>query len=283
MKFIKFLSLLVVCFSLFSCHQIESQETNENQTATPVPALPPLKSFDKNAIAKEILSPAPNFSKIQIGAKRKQAFFNFLTPLVYYANEQILADRAHLLSVLKRVEILTETDKQWLSQLAERYKLKTFDPSQSKDRLMLKKRVDIIPIPLALAQAANETAWGTSRFAKQGNNYFGQWCYKQGCGLVPKQRDEDANHEVKRFQHPFFSVQDYLKNLNTHASYQLLRQIRYQERQQNRKPSAIEMTQGLINYSARKEVYVKALQHMIRYNKLSRFNQYTIAENAPSN
>lgn len=279
MKIIKILSLVIASLSLFSCYHSESTNENDNQAANPIPELPPLKSFNREAIAAEILSPAPNFSQIKVVSKRKQAFFDFLTPLIYYANKQILEDRRHLLQLLKKPQSLEMQDKQWISELASRYKLTDFDPENSKDLLTLKKRVDMVPIALALAQAANETAWGTSRFARKGNNYFGQWCYQKGCGLVPKQRDEDATHEVKRFKHPFFSIQDYLRNLNTHASYQLLRQIRYQARKNNQKPSAIEMAEGLINYSARKEVYVKALQHMIRYNKLSRFNQYTIADN----
>ncbi|MBN2606507.1 MAG: glucosaminidase domain-containing protein [Thiotrichales bacterium] len=282
MKFIKFLGLIVAFLSLFSCSQTEPT-SNDDQTANPIPQLPPLKSFDKKSIASEILAPAPDFTKIPAGAKRKQAFFNFMTPLIYYANQQILEDRKHLLSLLNKTNALTTAEQQWLEKLAQRYKLTNFDPNQSEDRLTLQKRVDMVPIALALAQAANETAWGTSRFAKAGNNYFGQWCYQAGCGIIPRQRDEDASHEVKKFNHPFFSIQDYLRNLNTHASYQQLRLIRYQARNSDRIPSAIEMTEGLINYSARKEVYVKALQHMIRYNKLTRFNQYTIAEDTASN
>ncbi|BBN58543.1 glucosaminidase domain-containing protein [Hydrogenovibrio marinus] len=282
MKFIKLLGLIVAFSSLFSCSQTEPT-SSDDQTANPIPQLPPLKSFNKKSIASEILAPAPDFTKIPAGAKRKQAFFNFMTPLIYYANQQILDDRKHLLSLLDKASALTTTEQDWLKKLAERYKLTDFDPSQPKDRLTLEKRVDMVPIALALAQAANETAWGTSRFAKAGNNYFGQWCYQEGCGIIPLQRNEDASHEVKKFNHPFFSIQDYLRNLNTHASYKQLRQIRYQARNNERVPSAIDMTEGLINYSARKEVYVKALQHMIRYNKLTRFNQYTIAENAATN
>lgn len=273
MKCVKFLSVFLLAWLLASCeHSVDTN--NESQTANPVPELPPLKSFSKQSISSEILTSAPNFSKLTAGAERKQAFFNFLTPLVYFANEQILQDRKHMLSLFNHPAELNATDKRWLMELSTRYKLKDFNPEDAQDRLALKKRVDMVPIALALAQAANETAWGTSRFARLGNNYFGQWCYQKGCGLVPKQRDEDASHEVKRFEHAFYSIQGYLRNLNTHRTYKTLRQIRYHARQKNQKPSAIDMTEGLVNYSARKQVYVKALKHMIRYNKLSRFNQY---------
>lgn len=277
MKFITLLGLIIAFSSLLSCSKTEPT-SSEDQTANPIPQLPPLKSFNKKSIASEILAPAPDFTQIPAGAERKQAFFNFLTPLIYYANQQILDDRKHLLSLLNKAQPLTTDEQDWLQKLADRYKLTNFDPSQASDRQTLEKRVDMVPIALALAQAANETAWGTSRFAKAGNNYFGQWCYKEGCGIIPLKRDEDASHEVKRFNHPFFSIQDYLRNLNTHASYKQLRQIRFQARNNDRIPSAIDMTEGLVNYSARKKVYVKALQHMIRYNKLTRFNQYTIAK-----
>lgn len=229
------------------------------------------KPIQKTKVQTKALKAAPDFSKLPAGEVRKKAFFDYMTPLIQLANRQVMQDRKRLLQTINHFKIPPK-DQKWLSQLADHYDLDPFDPTSHADQKKLEKRVDIVPVALALAQAANESAWGTSRFAHKANNYFGQWCFTKGCGLVPKRRSPGSKQEVRAFENPFYSVKSYIKNLNTHRTYKQLRQIRYQARKQNKTPSAIAMADGLIHYSARKEVYVKALKQMIRYNKLNRFD-----------
>jgi Bax protein len=125
---------------------------------------------------------------------------------------------------------------------------------------------------MALAQAANESAWGTSRFAKQGNNLFGQWCFTAGCGLIPQHRSEGKSHEVAKFSSPQASVTSYIHNLNSHSAYQEFRQIRASQRQQFNRLSGQQCVEGLLKYSSRGEEYIQELQAMIRVNKLHRYD-----------
>ncbi|ENM5926183.1 glucosaminidase domain-containing protein, partial [Vibrio mimicus] len=132
-------------------------------------------------------------------------------------------------------------------------------------------RVDVIPEALVLTQAANESAWGTSRFAREANNYFGQWCYNSGCGLVPLERAPGATHEVAKFDSVQDSILGYFMNVNRNAAYQDLREIRFQLRQKKKNPicdeSAFAMSNGLLKYSERGEAYVQDLQAMMSANQ----------------
>ena len=119
-----------------------------------------------------------------------------------------------------------------------------------------------------MAQGANESAWGTSRFAKAGNNFFGQWCYTKGCGIVPAKRDSGTKHEVRKFGNPQQSVGGYIFNLNTGRVYSLIRKMRAEARAKFTDPSGYELAKGLIKYSQRREAYVKEIRSMISYNKL---------------
>ncbi|MDQ6968132.1 MAG: glucosaminidase domain-containing protein, partial [Mariprofundaceae bacterium] len=125
----------------------------------------------------------------------------------------------------------------------------------------------IVPVELALVQAANESAWGTSFFARRGNNYFGQWCFQKGCGIIPRRRRANAKHEVKYFNNAVESVHAYMKNINTLDSYAALRKIRRQLRLRHIPIYAEVLTRGLKNYSERGVEYLKILRHMIRSNR----------------
>ena len=142
----------------------------------------------------------------------------------------------------------------------------------------LLRRVDVVPPSLALAQAANESAWGTSRFARDGNNYFGQWCFEQGCGLVPKRRDEGRAHEVATFSSPVESVERYMANLNTHDAYRPLRERREQLRESEAPITGIQLAAGLEKYSERGEEYIAELRSMIRFNNLGAYDKVQIAD-----
>lgn len=247
----------------------DPKNTPQPVTKKPLSLAP---KIENKTLSPNDLAPTPNFKEIPAGQARKDAFFRFMAPLIKQANQEVMVDRLHLQEIINHFKI-SGADQQWLRALATKYRLKTFDPTDHQSQIALENRVDIIPVSLALAQAANESAWGTSRFARKANNYFGQWCFSKGCGLVPARRNPGAIHEVRSFKHPFYSVQSYIQNLNTHSTYKKLRSIRAKARQKNQQPSGIAMAEGLVNYSARKHEYVEALQSMIRYNKLTQYEQ----------
>lgn len=208
----------------------------------------------------------PNFAAYQDVNQKKQAFVDFLMPAIEQANRAIEQERAFLLSLdLTR---LSANDKQNLTELGEKYK-QARQPKQSLQswRRQLLKKVDIIPPSLALAQAANESAWGTSRFARKGFNFYGQWCFSEGCGLVPKGRPEGEGYEVRVFNTPQESVEAYMLNLNAFHTYQPLRQIRLTLREQDKAILGTRLAPGLLAYSQRREEYIEEIRNMIEYNE----------------
>jgi Bax protein len=213
----------------------------------------------------------PDFASINDVQVKKQSFFNFIEPFVDQVNIEIIQQRQRVLAIQAKMqdgEELSASDLRYLSTLAELYELDTDDLTDAEFLTVLLRRVDKIPASLALAQAANESAWGTSRFAQLGNNYFGQWCYSDGCGLVPNRRREGATHEVRSFDSVKDSVQAYIHNLNTFPSYQMLRRIRQQLRVQNKPVDGASLTDGLESYSSRGHDYIDELQNMIYSNNL---------------
>ena len=213
----------------------------------------------------------PDFASINDVQVKKQSFFNFIEHFVDQVNIEIIQQRQRVLAIQAKMqdgEELSASDLRYLSTLAELYELDTDDLTDAEFLTVLLRRVDKIPASLALAQAANESAWGTSRFAQQGNNYFGQWCYSDGCGLVPNRRREGATHEVRSFDSVKDSVQAYIHNLNTFPSYQMLRRIRQQLRVQNKPVDGASLTDGLESYSSRGHDYIDELQNMIYSNNL---------------
>jgi len=214
----------------------------------------------------------PDFGAIKNTAERKAAFFNFFTPFIDAENRALEAKRVPLLLIQKKLrsdQTLSKAELALIDKLAEDFDLPDDDDATDIRRVNeLVQRVDIIPSALVLAQAANESAWGRSRFAKQGNNYFGQWCFKKGCGLVPNQRSANAGHEVRKFNSPAESVSAYFYNINTHRAYAELRKMRDYLRVQNREPTGTLLAAGLEHYSERGEAYIEELRAMIRTNRL---------------
>ena len=149
-----------------------------------------------------------------------------------------------------------------MAQYCVKYRVKEC----SQENLL--KKVNIIPPSLALAQAANESAWGTSRFAQKANNLFGEWCFSEGCGLVPLSRPDGETYEVEKFDELKGSVASYIHNLNSHPAYKKLRDIR-----DNVGVDGYKMAEGLEAYSARGEKYVEELQSMIEYNGLQEYDE----------
>lgn len=215
--------------------------------------------------ATDLAARMPDFFSYRAGWPRKQAFVDYLLPLIEAENRRIRDDREKVLC-LQSLASLTSAEQQWLDQLAARYRLPPLAYSGKAPWAGLLARVDVIPPSLALAQGANESAWGTSRFAREGNNLFGQWCFQTGCGLVPRRRPEGAVHEVAVFSSPQQSVRDYMRNLNSHPRYRLLRSLRAAGGDGRPFASGAELAKGLSGYSALGERYVRELQELIRHN-----------------
>lgn len=207
----------------------------------------------------------PDFSTYHDMKEKKQVFFDYLRPLAEEANNKTLMQRDKLLSLQKK-ERLSNRDRRWLERLSQQYGLSS--SSVEVDFESLLERVDIIPTSLILAQAANESAWGTSKFARQANNYFGQWCFTLHCGIVPSRRESNQTHEVRKFASTYASVSAYLLNINKNAHYTLLRQIRSDLRNKNKPLSGRLLATGLVSYSERGHDYIQEIQAMIRLNQL---------------
>ncbi|WP_053062401.1 glucosaminidase domain-containing protein [Photobacterium aquae] len=221
-------------------------------------------------LAAEAASSKPDFSAYKDVKQKKAAFFDFLRPAVIHENQRIEKERQFLLGLVTALEAGKPVDGEDLAyaiKLAAVYKLPVQGDSVTPEWLSeVLIRVDTLPQELVLSQAANESGWGTSRFAVQGNNYFGQWCYRKGCGLVPSARNDGADHEVAVFATPYLSVQAYFSNVNTNRAYKELREIRASQRQMGETVTGIKLAEGLIRYSERGSAYVEEIQAMIRHN-----------------
>jgi len=199
----------------------------------------------------------PSFDSIESTIVRKEVFFNYLLPAIHKKNAEIL----ELRSAISNDEL---SDKQ-LNDLANKYRIKT---SISKEELL--KVIDILPPSLVLAQAANESNWGRSRFAKEYNNYFGIWCFSKGCGVVPKERNETATHEVARFNSLEDCIDYYVLNINRSYAYKDLRQIRKNQRENLEVITGIVLAEGLGNYAFPGDEYIDSIKSLINFNQLER-------------
>lgn len=202
---------------------------------------------------------------------RKDVFLRMMLPLVLKVNDEIRADRRRLQGFQRRMarrEPLARADAEWVAEMAARYKL---DPSVSIGRLL--KRVDIVPPSLALAQSANESGWGTSRFARRGNALFGQWTSGGDSGMVPRARDSDKNHHVKTFDTPLEAVRAYVRNLNTHGAYDPFRDARAQERSRGAEPNGGALVGTLESYANSGPEYVAMLKRVMRANDLDALDE----------
>ncbi len=221
-----------------------------------------------------IVSGMPNFGEFPAGRERKAAFFGYFLPIVENQNRAILATREKLNDWHRNRGKIGSRDAAEISGIAARYRIDDFNIESDKSWNQLLNRVDVVPPSLALAQSANESAWGTSRFAREGLNFFGQWCFSKGCGLVPKKRDVNKTHEVAAFDSPQESVKMYIRNLNSNSAYKSLRDIRAELRKANKPVTGHELAAGLKRYSERGMEYVSELRQMIATNKLAIYDTF---------
>lgn len=227
-----------------------------------------------------LIAPTPDFTVYEDVDERKETFFGFFLPLVELRNGEILELRGELQRLHDQVNPLSDRQQRRVEQVAADYGLEEFDIASEEDWNTLLRRVDVVPPSLALAQAANESAWGTSRFAREGNNYYGHWCFVAGCGLVPDSRPEGARHEVAAFDSALHSVQRYIRNLNSHEAYTELRLKREQLRDNGQPITGLELAEGLGRYSERGEAYIEELQSMIRFNNLDELDEVVLLQSA---
>ncbi|MBL7031879.1 MAG: glucosaminidase domain-containing protein [Nitrospira sp.] len=214
-------------------------------------------------------SQIPDFSAINDLEEKKSSFFEFIRPEIEIENARVLAKRERLLDLYKQYRkkiILSLEEKEWLEKLKAKYRVNGNFDDPELAWIELIRRVDILPVELALTQAAKESGWGTSRFARRGNNIFGQWCFKEGCGIVPINREEGASHEVQKFESVNGSVRSYIHNLNTHDAYEEFRQLRFEQRRVGKKLDGYPLVSGLPRYSERGEAYLEEIRDMMLAN-----------------
>ena len=202
-----------------------------------------------------------NLKSVQL---KKETFIKIVLPLIVAENEKILDDREKL-KVLIDKKFTSDTEKQWLRQKLLEYKVKKSDLKE------LMFRMDMIPVSIALAQAAKESGWGTSRFALEGNAMFGQWTWGKK-GIAPLDRDKNQSYKILKFPILRSSVQAYKNNLNTHKGYSEFREKRAELRKLNKKLSGSELVQYLHNYAATGSEYTRILRKMIDQNQLTDFD-----------
>ena len=225
-----------------------------------------LQDVRKSKLVKPVaLTLLPNEIKmIESTSKRKEFFIQIVLPLILKENNNIRIDRKRLFSIINKSNN-SDLEKKWLDKKYKQYGV------PSKDLSILKIRMDEIPVSLALAQAAKETGWGTSRFAQEGNALFGQWTWS-GEGLKPKDADKDQGHKVMKFNVLQASVRAYQRNLNTHSTYKEFRKERAKLRDQSKPLDSLILSQYLNEYAETGNQYVEVLQKIIKQNNLKDFD-----------
>ncbi len=196
--------------------------------------------------------------------KKRELFIKIILPLILNENEKITEDRKKLFKILAK-NFNTVGERVWLKRRFKEYKI------EDQDLTKLKMRMDIIPVSIAIAQAANESGWGTSRFALEGNALFGQWTWSKK-GISPKKADPNQTHKILQFQILKASVRAYKNNLNTHRAYQEFREARAKLRQTNSELDGLQLTKYLTNYASIGEKYVRILEDIIEKNSLTDFD-----------
>ena len=225
-----------------------------------------LKDVRKKKLVKPVaLTLLPQEIKmIENTKKRKEFFIQIVLPLIIQENNNIKLDRKTLFSIINKSNN-SDLEKKWLQKKYKQYGIKSNDLSE------LKIRMDEVPVSLAIAQAAKETGWGTSRFAQEGNALFGQWTWS-GEGLKPKDADVDKGHKVMKFNVLQASVRAYKRNLNTHATYKDFRKARAELRDLGKPLDGLKLSEHLDKYAETGDQYVAVLKKIILQNKLKDFD-----------
>ncbi len=227
----------------------------------------------------------PTTSKEITIENKKRLFFRGLAPLILRANELIMMDRNRLgdiKSSLNQNTPIVEKDQKWILKLAKLYKVNPV-PDQVTESLIeeLWEKVDIVPVSLALAQAAEESGWGTSRFAAEGNAVYGQWTWGKNAITPEQQRKELGNYGIAAFETLQQSICAYMLNLNTHNAYASLRGKRAELREKDENVTGYILAGQLTKYSERGEEYVKGLRSLMEFNRLSPADDAYLSDDPP--
>ena len=256
-------------FDIFSLNDLETDTVRLN--ASTIKQLFDDTNYKLNDVRKsKLVKPVAltllpqEIKMIENTNERKEFFIQIILPLILQENNNIKLDRKRLFSIITKSNN-TKLEKKWLEKKYKQYGV------LSKDLSELKIRMDIVPVSLAIAQAAKETGWGTSRFALEGNALFGQWTWS-GEGLKPKEADENKGHKVMKFNVLQASVRAYQRNLNTHKSYKSFRLARAELRDRKQPLDSLILSTFLNNYAETGEKYVEVLQKIIKQNNLKDFD-----------
>lgn len=217
----------------------------------------------------------PNFPAISSLIARQQAFIVFMVPKITYANDQILTTRTQILTLVALLENnkpLSYSKLSWLKEIADVYQVPHFSITNPASLNELLSRVDIIPTSLILAQAGNESGWGTSRFAMDADNFFGEHCYVPGCGILPIGSNAGIGFEVEKFNSAQESINDYLYNLNTNPAYTAFRTMRAELRAHNEPLVGFRLAPYLNNYSILGDRYVLRISSIIVSQNLMQYD-----------
>ena len=226
-----------------------------------------LKDVRKTKLVKPVrLSLLPNEMKmIESTEKRKNLFIQIILPLIIEENNRIKLNRKKLFSILNKNHNSND-EKKWLNEKFKHYGV------LNKDLSTLKVRMDTVPVSLAIAQAAKETGWGTSRFALEGNALFGQWTWS-GEGIKPADADHNATHKIMKFKILKSSIRAYQRNLNTHSGYKEFRMARAALRDNRRNLDGLILATYLNRYAETGTEYVKIIKQIIKQNNLTDFDK----------
>jgi len=201
--------------------------------------------------------------------RRKAIFFRVLAPMIAAENRKLREQREFLVTTFAEFSVLPESGPiaSRVQSIASRFNV-AGDLDRKANRDTLLRRVDIVPAALVLAQAANESGWGTSRFVREANNLFGMWTWDESAGLAPKRRAKNATHFIRVFDDLHSAVRNYLHTINVGPAYRELRDLRATGRQRNEEPDALALAAGLRRYSQRGDDYVMEIRSIIKYNNL---------------
>ncbi len=219
-------------------------------------------------------------TKLKDTREKKRLFLSALLPPILKVNNIITQDRQRLKKIILKLtlgENATEAEYYWVTQKLVYYKIKVNDVQDFMDRMdvildELLSRMNVIPPQLALAQAAQESGWGTSRFSQKGNALYGEWTWGNGCGMVPRQREPGKKHRMKCFPTIIEAVSSYIHNLNTHRAYQELRQVRRRFRD-DQSMDVNALVETMTQYSQERDHYVTKIKNIIRVNRLNDFRR----------
>ncbi len=205
-----------------------------------------------------------DYYKIQDTKVKKSAFVNTLLPKIHNAQKQIISDRLFIQKFFHKYlftySLKGRYDLKRLIKISKKYRIK-----QMYNEGEYLQKIDIIPISLVLAQSAVESAWGESRFAREGNNLFGEWTWGKK-GMIPEGRDENAKHKLRIFDTLDDSIARYMLNLNRHRSYKEFRRLRAEYRKQGKPFTGLVAATTMTNYSQMREVYNGLIAKVIKGN-----------------